>query len=49
LTQAIVIGAYNTNGVIGSWFSGNILAVAIYNTTLTPTQVAAISSAMALL
>ena len=45
---ALFVGAYN-NGSPADFFAGNVLAVAIYNTTLTAPQVAAISTAMAAL
>jgi hypothetical protein len=46
--RSMYIGAINS-GSASLFFSGNILALAIYNATLTAPQVAAISAAMALL
>jgi hypothetical protein len=46
---AITIGASNANGTPGTFLTGSIQAVAIYNAILTPAQVAAVSAAMALL
>lgn len=40
------IGARNNNGVTQNYYTGNIQAVAIYNTVLTAQQVAAVTSAM---
>ena len=48
-TVAIMIGALNFSGSPIQAFVGKIQAIAIYNTTLTAPQVAAISSAMSAL
>jgi hypothetical protein len=45
-THAIHIGAFNNNGVVNFFFSGNIQALAIYSTTLDAAQVAQVSAAM---
>lgn len=45
----ITIGAEQRDASITNYYSGNVLAVAIYNATLTAPQVAAISSAMSAL
>jgi hypothetical protein len=42
----IYIGASNSNGVAASFLNGDLLAIAIYNTTLSVTQVSAIHTAM---
>lgn len=48
--NALLIGAHSKgDGGVGTFFYGNIQAVAIYNTTLTAPQVAAVSAAMAAL
>jgi hypothetical protein len=46
---AMFLGARNNQNVVHAFFSGSIAAFAIYNTTLSAAQVAAISAAMALL
>ena len=43
------IGAYNNNGTTALYLQVDILALSVYNTTLTQPQVAAISAAMAAL
>jgi hypothetical protein len=48
-TQQVYIGGLNNNGVLSQLISGNIQATAIYSTTLTASQVAAVSAAMAAL
>ena len=48
-THALYIACLNNFGTASSFFKGNIQAVAIYSTTLDPTQVAEISTAMSLL
>ena len=47
--HALFIGARNNNGVANQHALGNIQAVAIYSSTLTASQVAAVSAAMAAL
>ena len=46
---AFSIGAVNNTSVIGDYWNGTIEAIAIYDTTLTAPQVAAVSTAMAAL
>ena len=48
-TADIYMGALNNNGTVSNHMIGNIQALAIYSTTLNPTQVAEISAAMAAL
>ena len=45
----VFVGAYNGAGTAGLFTACNVLALAIYNTTLTAAQVAAVSAAMAAL
>lgn len=49
LTHALYIGARNNAGTTDQYCNANILAVAIYSTTLDATQVAEVSAAMAAL
>jgi hypothetical protein len=44
---SVFVMASNNDGAAGQFFTGKIQAVAIYNTTLTPAQVASVSTAMA--
>ena len=47
---SIAIGAENGIGLpIGNWFQGDVIAAAVYNSTLTAPQVAAVAAAMAAL
>lgn len=43
------IGARNTSGSAGTWYGGNVQAVAIYSAILTAGEVATVSAAMAAL
>lgn len=45
----IYIGCTNNNGTAGNFNTGNVLAIAYYNTTLSEAQMAAITTAMNLL
>lgn len=45
----IMIGALNLGGAITQYFSGNIVALALYSAALTNAQIIAVSNAMALL
>ena len=47
--NALFVGVRNDNGTPTHYFSGNIQAVAIYSSTLTASQVAAVSAAVAAL
>ena len=47
--QVIFIASWNINGVPSTYFSGKILALAIYSATLSAAQVAAVTAAMAAL
>lgn len=49
LTFPLWIGGQNSGGLLQFGMIGNVQAVAIYNATLTPAQVAAVSAAMAAL
>lgn len=48
-TEDIYIGAFNNAGSPGFYLNGNILAIAVYNTTITEAQLLAITTAMAAL
>lgn len=47
VTQEIYLGALNNNGSQAGFFTGDIIAVAVYNNLLTAAQVAALAGAMA--
>lgn len=42
----LYVGAMNTSGATGNYMTGNLLALSIYNTALTPTQMSSLHTAM---